>query len=88
MSAVFQGGVIMILSLVLFENEFLHIVSISFTSLILTELLMVALEITTWSVPLFQLFTLTCILYIFSPSLSTLTHFFCVWSVDCLGIGT
>jgi phospholipid-translocating ATPase len=51
MSAVFQGGVIMILSLVLFENEFLNIVAISFTSLILTELLMVALEITTWSVP-------------------------------------
>ncbi|MBW0472907.1 hypothetical protein O181_012622 [Austropuccinia psidii MF-1] len=48
MSAVFQGGAIMILSLILFENEFINIVSISFTSLILTELLMVALEITTW----------------------------------------
>lgn len=40
----------MIMSLVLFENEFLHIVSISFTALILNELIMVALEITTWSV--------------------------------------
>ncbi|KAI8447164.1 phospholipid-translocating ATPase [Phakopsora pachyrhizi] len=48
MSAVFQGGVIMILSLIIFENEFINIVSISFTSLVLTELLMVALEITTW----------------------------------------
>ena len=38
----------MIVSLVLFENEFLHIVSISFTALILNELFMVALEITTW----------------------------------------
>ena len=38
----------MIVSLVLFENEFLHIVSISFTALILNELIMVALEITTW----------------------------------------
>lgn len=38
----------MIMSLVLFENEFLHIVSISFTALVLNELLMVALEITTW----------------------------------------
>lgn len=38
----------MIMSLVLFENEFLHIVSISFTALILNELIMVALEITTW----------------------------------------
>lgn len=38
----------MILSLLLFETEFLNIVSISFTALILNELLMVALEITTW----------------------------------------
>jgi phospholipid-translocating ATPase len=32
----------------LFEDEFIHIVSISFTALILTELLMVALTIRTW----------------------------------------
>lgn len=38
----------MIMSLVLFETEFLNIVSISFTALILNELIMVALEITTW----------------------------------------
>lgn len=38
----------MLVSLVLFETEFLNIVSISFTSLILNELIMVALEITTW----------------------------------------
>lgn len=41
----------MIMSLVLFESEFLHIVSISFTALILNELIMVALEITIWYVP-------------------------------------
>lgn len=40
----------MIVSLILFENEFLHIVAISFTALILNELIMVALEITTWCV--------------------------------------
>lgn len=44
------GAAIMIMSLVLFENEFLNIVSISFTALILNELIMVALEITTWCV--------------------------------------
>ncbi|KAF5376750.1 hypothetical protein D9615_007897 [Tricholomella constricta] len=44
------GAAIMIMSLVLFENEFLHIVSISFTALILNELIMVALEITTWHI--------------------------------------
>lgn len=42
------GAAIMIMSLVLFENEFLNIVSISFTALVLNELIMVALEITTW----------------------------------------
>ncbi|KAF8064332.1 hypothetical protein FPV67DRAFT_215232 [Lyophyllum atratum] len=47
MISLYQGAAIMIMSLVLFENEFLHIVSISFTALILNELIMVALEITT-----------------------------------------
>jgi hypothetical protein len=40
----------MIIALVLFENEFLNIVAISFTALILNELIMVALEITIWYV--------------------------------------
>lgn len=43
-----KGGIIMLLSLLLFESEFLHIVSISFTALVINELIMVALEITTW----------------------------------------
>ncbi|EFP84901.2 phospholipid-translocating ATPase [Puccinia graminis f. sp. tritici CRL 75-36-700-3] len=66
MSAVFQGGVIMILSLILFENEFLNIVSISFTSLILTELLMVALEITTWHRYMIVAEVVTLLLYLTS----------------------
>lgn len=48
MISVYQGAAIMIMSLVLFENEFLNIVAISFTALVLNELIMVALEITTW----------------------------------------
>jgi phospholipid-translocating ATPase len=40
----------MIIALVLFENGFLNIVAISFTALILNELIMVALEITSWYV--------------------------------------
>lgn len=40
----------MIAALFLFENEFLNIVAISFTALILNELIMVALEITIWYV--------------------------------------
>lgn len=42
------GGVIMYGALILFEDEFIHIVAISFTALILTELIMVALTIRTW----------------------------------------
>ncbi|KZS95466.1 phospholipid-translocating P-type ATPase [Sistotremastrum niveocremeum HHB9708] len=48
MISMYQGGAIMIMSLLLFENEFLNIVSISFTALILNELIMVALQITIW----------------------------------------
>ncbi|KAI0073208.1 phospholipid-translocating P-type ATPase [Panus rudis PR-1116 ss-1] len=50
MISLYQGAAIMIMSLVLFENEFLNIVAISFTALILNELIMVALEITTWHI--------------------------------------
>lgn len=35
-------------ALFLFEGEFIHIVAISFTALILTELIMVALTVRTW----------------------------------------
>ena len=34
--------------LLLFDQDFIHVVSITFTALILTELLMVALTIRTW----------------------------------------
>ena len=35
-------------SVVLFDDEFIHVVSISFTALILTELIMIALTVRTW----------------------------------------
>ena len=46
--SIFQGGIIMMLALYLFESEFIHIVAITFTALIFNELIMVALEINTW----------------------------------------
>lgn len=46
--SIYQGGAIMYGSLILFEQDFNHVVAISFTSLILTELLMVGLTIRTW----------------------------------------
>jgi len=45
--SVYQGGMIMYGALILFKDEFIHIVSISFTSLILTELIMVGITIRT-----------------------------------------
>jgi phospholipid-translocating ATPase len=38
----------MLLGFLLFEAQFIHVVSITFTALILTELLMVAVTIRTW----------------------------------------
>jgi phospholipid-translocating ATPase len=46
--SVYQGGIIMMGVLALFEARFLNIVSITFTALIASELLNVALEIVTW----------------------------------------
>ena len=42
------GGILMFGAVVMFDDEFIHIVSISFTALILTELIMVALTVRTW----------------------------------------
>ncbi|KAI9183176.1 putative aminophospholipid-translocase [Blastocladiella emersonii ATCC 22665] len=46
--SVYQGGAIMMFALLLFDNDFVHVVSISFTALVLNELLMVALDIKNW----------------------------------------
>lgn len=61
-------------ALVLFESEFVHVVAISFTALILTELLMVALTIRTWHwlMVLAEFFSLGCYL----ASLAFLNEYF------------
>ncbi|KAJ1957298.1 putative aminophospholipid-translocase, partial [Linderina pennispora] len=46
--SIYQGGALMMIAVWLFDTEFVHVVSIAFTGLILNELLMVALEIRTW----------------------------------------
>lgn len=46
--SIYQGGIIIYGALLLFDEDFVHVVSITFTALILTELLMVALTIRTW----------------------------------------
>merc|ERR1712173_117224 len=72
--SIYQGGVIMFGALLLFEDEFIHVVSISFTALILTELLMVALSIRTWH-PIMLLAELASIV-IYFLSLIILRDFF------------
>ncbi|KAI8324412.1 phospholipid-translocating P-type ATPase [Martensiomyces pterosporus] len=46
--SIYQGGALMMIAVWLFDTEFVHVVSIAFTGLVLNELLMVALEIRTW----------------------------------------
>lgn len=53
-------------ALLLFEDEFIHIVAISFTSLILTELIMVALNIRKWHPLMIIAELLSLVLYILS----------------------
>lgn len=56
----------MIASLVLFESEFLNIVSISFSALVLNELIMVAVEVTTWHTLMILSEVFTLALYVVS----------------------
>lgn len=74
MISLYQGAAIMIMSLVLFETEFLHIVSISFTALILNELIMVALEITTWH--LYMVISEVVTLFFYVISIAFLPEYF------------
>ena len=48
-TSVYQGGTIMLLTIFLFDNNLINIVTITFTALILTELLNVAFEIHKWT---------------------------------------
>ena len=56
----------MLLGLWLFESEFIHVVAITFTSLILTELLMVALTIRTWHLIMILSEIVSIIIYVSS----------------------
>ncbi|KAL5466772.1 hypothetical protein EMCRGX_G030921 [Ephydatia muelleri] len=64
--SIYQGGVIMLLGFLLFEALFVHVVAITFTALVLNELLMVALTIRTWHglMVLAQLFSV--VIYVLS----------------------
>ena len=60
------GGVIMLLGFWLFDSQLIHVVSITFTALILTELLMVALTIRTWHLVMIISELITIAIYVSS----------------------
>ncbi|PAA62254.1 hypothetical protein BOX15_Mlig029437g1 [Macrostomum lignano] len=72
--SLYQGGIIMYGSLWLFEGSFLHVVSIAFTAVVLTELIMVALTIRTWcwQMVLAEFLSLTC----YVTAMFVLTEYF------------
>uniref|UniRef100_A0AAY4EJ88 Phospholipid-transporting ATPase n=1 Tax=Denticeps clupeoides TaxID=299321 RepID=A0AAY4EJ88_9TELE len=78
--SVYQGGILMYGALLLFESEFVHVVAISFTALILTELLMVALTVRTWHwlMVVAEFFSLACYL----ASLAFLNEYFGIGRVS------
>lgn len=53
-------------ALILFEDDFVHIVAISFTALVLTELTMVALTVRTWHYLMILAELLSLAIYILS----------------------
>eukprot|EP00923_Selenidium_pygospionis_P008108 GHVN01013740.1.p1 GENE.GHVN01013740.1~~GHVN01013740.1.p1 ORF type:complete len:1361 (-),score=207.02 GHVN01013740.1:83-4165(-) len=62
----YQGGVIMMGAIALFEDSFTNIVAITFTSLILAELLNCASQITTWHPLMIAAQIVSVIIYVFS----------------------
>lgn len=72
--SIYQGGAIMIVSLILFERELINILSISFTALILNELIMVALEINTWHI--YMVLSEVITLGVYCISMAFLPEFF------------
>lgn len=71
LQSIYQGGVIMLVAIFLFEDSFLNIVSITFTTLILTELLNVAFEIHKWHWLMLVSQIVTLAIYILSMALLT-----------------
>ena len=89
--SIYQGGMIMLMAIWLFESEFIHIRAITFTALLLNELLMIALQINTWHYIMIFSEIASIIIYIisvwalpesFDPMFVTSGTFF--WKVTCI----
>ena len=75
MRSFFQGSVIMLFTLILFETELHHIVSIAFTALILTELFNVCLEVHHFHYMMLLSEGFSIVLYLSSVFLLSATYF-------------
>jgi len=64
--AVFQGGIMMLLAIALFEQKIIRIQSITFSALIMTELLMVCLEVSRFKIWMLLSVVLSMVIYIAS----------------------
>ncbi len=64
--SIYQGAAIIYGSLLIFDQDFNHIVAITFTALILTELLMVGLTVRSWHILMIISMMVSLICYIAS----------------------
>eukprot|EP01113_Clastostelium_recurvatum_P029203 TRINITY_DN3524_c0_g1_i3.p1 TRINITY_DN3524_c0_g1~~TRINITY_DN3524_c0_g1_i3.p1 ORF type:complete len:1185 (-),score=348.75 TRINITY_DN3524_c0_g1_i3:5-3115(-) len=75
LKSVYQGGAIMLLAIALFESSLNNVVAITFTSLVLCELLNVAFEINTWHRYMVAAEICTVVIYVASMMVPGITSF-------------
>jgi len=81
--SVFQGGAIMLLAMMMFQDRLMHVVAITFTALVMSELLNVASEIHRWHPLMIASEIVTVVVYGYSVLI--LRQFFnkdFIWSWD------
>lgn len=74
LKSIYQGGSIMLLAILLFESSFQNIVAITFSALVMCELLNVAFEVHHWH-PL-MVAAEVCTVLLYAGSLFVLTTYF------------
>jgi len=75
-TSVYQGGAIMLTTFFLFDNNLLNIVAITFTALILTELLNVAYEVHTWNRYMIISEVVSVLVYFISMAILSLINYY------------
>ena len=70
--SIYQGAAIMYSSFLLFDDDFIHVVSITFTSLILTELLMIALTVSITTVAVDNVGKFICLFFFIDSNMASI----------------